>query len=89
MKFPQKWIEALTKEVDEEAYCTREFAEEILERLQEVGALKEIPKPMEWIVAECCNTMWRTSLPGEKSFWNCGCLKSKLHHVREVVDSDE
>lgn len=45
MKYPQSWRDA----------CGTVNEEKLLDRLSEVGALREIPKPREWLICPECH----------------------------------
>ena len=98
MKYQKEWIEAvgIGWGIAKDKNSLTGFAEVILDRLSEVGALKEPPKPRDYWICPKCAAACREEPKGQtvrhltdiikgQSFW-CESDRLKWIHVREVLD---
>lgn len=94
-KYPKAWIDAVRKPDNERDDMSESFANNVLDTLQIVGALKDVPKPREFYVctahhaieAELPDTSWMTAPQKSPNGRLCfGLGQHEWIKVREVSD---
>ena len=81
MKYTKLWLEAVNN-FNGNAF----HAEDVLDALAEVGALKIPPKPREWWVCEGCGQVAKTNVTHCST--NPGRVSHGMIHVREVMEDE-